>query len=275
MKIRTDFFVQEAPLFVLTLVVGIFVAYQYGTRFHASAIRPVEFSWMNALVFVAVFLALSFLLARYRVVARFSFRVFLALVIFFGAQAFFTLFLRVPWDFFAAVALLVITLAARSVWSHDLAVIIGIGSISALLGLSLTPTIALFALIGLSAYDIIAVYKTRHMVELARGMMESGAIFGFIVPAHIRGFVKTKTEAKIGEDFMVLGSGDIGVPLLFACSVVTTSLFSAIVIAVFAVLGLAITHLLFFAQRQRRAMAALPPIATASIIGYLVSLLVV
>ena len=72
---------------------------------------------------------------------------------------------------------------------------------------------------------------------------------------------------------MILGSGDIGLPLMFAASLVSTSLWAAVVVALFSVIGLFVTHVLFLNQQQRRPMAALPPIATMAIIGYLVALM--
>ena len=72
---------------------------------------------------------------------------------------------------------------------------------------------------------------------------------------------------------MILGSGDIGLPLVFVSSVAATSISRAIIVAVFVVAGLFLTHLIFVNQKERKPMAALPPIATMTIIGYLISLI--
>jgi hypothetical protein len=42
---------------------------------------------------------------------------------------------------------------------------------------------------------------------------------------------------------------------------------------VFSIGGLGITHWLFTSQRRKAAMAALPPIAMAAIVGYVVAIL--
>jgi len=119
----------------------------------------------------------------------------------------------------------------------------------------------------------VAVYVTKHMVTMARKMVEGGAIFGFLIPFEFKGFFygKNEAQAKVGENFMILGSGDIGLPLIFAASLVRISLASAIITAAFSVLGLFLTHIIFINQEKRRAMAALPPIATLTIIGYLIT----
>ena len=129
-------------------------------------------------------------------------------------------------------------------------------------------------MIALSFYDIIAVYVTKHMVRMARDMMDAGAIFGFIIPLDIKGFLSKKQEAQnqIGERFMILGSGDIGLPVILASSMVQYTVVGAVIVALFSLLGLFATHLIFVNQRERKPMAALPPIAIMSTIGYLLAL---
>ena len=121
---------------------------------------------------------------------------------------------------------------------------------------------AIVLLAVFSVYDIIAVYKTKHMVKMARDMMEAGAIFGLII------------ATKKPKDFMILGSGDILLPLILSATVAAYSILGAVIISLFAAAGLFVTHLLFSNQKRRKPMAALPPIATLSIIGYLVFLLI-
>ncbi len=271
---KSPFFLSEAILYACALAAGIFIAYVYGLKSPELAlVRPIEFSWGNAVVFATVFLVFSLVLARYRQLAGLTFRLVLLLVIFSGAQLFFATFLPSPWDLFAAVLVIAAYGILRIVAVHNVAILLGIAGVSAILGLSITPQTAMFVLAGLSIYDIIAVYRTRHMVRLAEHMISSGAVFGFIIPARMKDFFVQKRHAQPGEQFMILGSGDVGVPLLLICSTVTVSLSSAFVVAAFSLLGLALTHLLFVNQTQRRPMAALPPIATLAILGYLISLI--
>jgi presenilin-like A22 family membrane protease len=276
MKFRISFFLKEAVLFAAALAMGIFIAYHYGVvRIEANVVEPIDFSWSNVIVMVAVFLGFSFVMARFRRLASIVFQLFLFFVVFFGADLFFGAFLQSPRDLLATIATLGLMYALRNVLTHNIGIMLAIAGISAAIGLGLTPDIAMFVLMAMAIYDIIAVYRTRHMVRLAENMVQSGAIFGFIIPLRWRDFFTPRDKAKVGEDFMILGSGDIGVPLLFIASTVTTSLPGAIITAAFALMGLFITHLLFVNQKSRQAMAALPPIATASVVGYLISLFLV
>jgi presenilin-like A22 family membrane protease len=136
------------------------------------------------------------------------------------------------------------------------------------LGLSITPLVALVLLAGLSVYDIVSVYRTRHMVALANRMIASGSVFGFLVPARLSGFLMRRSDALNARSVMVLGSGDIGLPLVLATSALSQSIGAAILVAVFALVGVMLMHWLFVHQDRPRPMAALPPIAMAAILGY-------
>jgi presenilin-like A22 family membrane protease len=224
------------------------------------------------LMLVVFFFVFSFLISRYRSFANWAFRIFLALIIFTGAQIVFATVIGTPFDVMLALLVLVAIVLIRKVLIYDIGIILGISGISALLGLSLTPLVAATILVLLSVYDIIAVYRTRHMVHLARSMVQSGAIFGFLIPMSWHGFWEKKEHKHAPEKFMILGSGDIGLPIVFCASLVSTSLESALLVGLFSIFGVFLTHLIFVNQKKRQPMAALPPIATTVILGYLVSL---
>lgn len=146
--------------------------------------------------------------------------------------------------------------------------------IGAVIGLSFTPETVIILLVALSFYDIIAVYKTKHMVALAENMIKSRAIFGFVIPIAPSGFGEKMVRVVPGEQFMILGSGDVILPLLLSSSLVRVSLTASIIVAAFSAAGLFLMHLIFINQKIRRPMAALPPIALTAILGYLVASLV-
>ena len=54
--------------------------------------------------------------------------------------------------------------------------------ISSLFGVSMTILPALLLLVVLAVYDAISVYKTRHMVSLAEGVIKMKAPLLFVVP---------------------------------------------------------------------------------------------
>ena len=275
MKIRPKLFFKEALLFSATLAVGIFTAYRYSLMPDAIQLPELKLSFWDALLVIVV---LSFFVfaPKYKRVAKFSFKFFLVFVVFAGTQIIAGAFVSPPMDLAAAVIAVLVFIFLRNVLVHNIGVILGIAGIASVLGLALSPKTALFLLVILSFYDILSVYVTGHMVAMARNMIESGAPFGFIIPSEGASFLKSRQEAqaKIGEQFMILGSGDVGLPLILACSLVGLYMSEAVIVGIFSLAGLFLTHLIFVNQKVRKPMAALPPIATMAIIGYLVSLLI-
>ena len=275
MIIRLKLFFKEALLFAATLAVGIFTAYRYSLMPDAIQLPELKLSFWDALLVIVV---LSFFVfaPKYKRVAKFSFKFFLVFVVFAGTQIIAGAFVNPPMDLAVAVGAVLIFIFLRNVLVHNIGVILGIAGIASVLGLAISPKTALFLLVILSFYDILSVYVTRHMVAMARNMIESGAPFGFIIPSEGTSFLRPRSEAqaKIGEQFMILGSGDVGLPLILACSLVGLYISEAVIVGIFSLAGLFLTHLIFVNQEVRKPMAALPPIATMAIIGYLVSLLI-
>ena len=273
MTLKLNLYFKEVILFGSALLLGIFSA---NNLFKSGVVmaEPAKFELKDLFVFIILVLIL-FLLRKKQLVIGSVFRIFLIFIIIAGSQIVFGSFMPAPQYVFLSLALLLGYLFYRNVLVHNIAIIIGIAGITSMIGLGITPKFGVFLLVLLSFYDIIAVYKTKHMIKMAKSMMQSGAIFGFVVPSSYKGFVSRKehAQAKIGSDFMILGSGDIGLPLIMACSLVPVSLSGAIITALFSLIGLLFTHLIFVNQKERKPMAALPPIATMTIIGYLVTLL--
>lgn len=277
MKIQLSLFIKEALLFGSTLALGIFVAYRYVASFSASLITQAPVFSFEDLGIVIVVIVLMWLANRVPRVAHAIFWVFLTLIVLSGSQAVIGSFAPYPWDVVGSFAVLLIFFLLQNVLVHDIAMVVAIAGIAAVVGITITPSVGVVALVVLSFYDIIAVYKTKHMVRMAEGMIRSGAVFGFIIPNTFKKFFASRREARarVGTDFMMLGSGDIGLPAIFVASLVRQSLPEACIVAVFVMLGLFATHLLFVGQTNRKPMAALPPIATMTMLGYVVALLII
>ncbi len=264
---------KEFVLFATTLVVGIFSAYQYSTYPILEALPEIKFSWSDVVFFVLMALFI-FLTSKYKKLGKVSYRIFLILVVFSGTQIVAGSFLSQPNDLWATLFIILVFALIKNVFTHNIGVILGVAGIGSILGLSILPKTVVIIMIVLSFYDIIAVYVTKHMVSMAKNMMEAGAIFGFIIPSEIKGLFSNKQEAQaqMGDKFMILGSGDVGLPVVLVSSMVRYSVAGAITVAIFSLLGLLATHLIFVNQKERKPMAALPPIAAMSVLGYLLVL---
>jgi len=269
-----NIFLHELILFSLTQLLGIFVAYRYWFYLMPEGLATeVDFKFSYTDIFIILIFLLVFILISVKKgrAAGVFFKIFFWLIIFSGSQVVFYNFVSPFWALVFALALVFVTSKVQRVWLQNLGVVLGIAGIGAIVGLSLEPMTAVFVLAGFSVYDIFAVYLTGHMVKMAQTMIQAGAIFGLVIPSDLSGFKEKMISVRPGERFMILGSGDVVLPLILATSIVVFSLWQALVVAGFSMLGLFITHTLFVKQKERRPMAALPPIAAMSIIGYLIT----
>jgi presenilin-like A22 family membrane protease len=157
------------------------------------------------------------------------------------------------------------------VLNQNLLIIFSLAGIGASLGLSLKPESVILILIVLSVYDVIAVYKTKHMVKIAKDMIEAGTILGLVFPFEPIGLLRSTKEIKPGEGkFLVLGGGDVALPLIFSVSLIKIGIWKSFLVAFFSLLGLFANFLLFIFQKERRAIPALPLISLFSIVGYFI-----
>jgi len=119
-----------------------------------------------------------------------------------------------------AAATLIVALVKYPEWYIlDLAgIIVGVCSIG-IFGISLSIFLVIVLLIGLSIYDAISVYKTKHMIDLADAVMDLKLPVMLVVPK-VRTYsllketkgLKEKLEDKEEREAFFLGLGDIVMP---------------------------------------------------------------
>jgi len=263
----------EALIFTITLGMGIVSAYRLNKLINIErrTFSTVEF-WKFGLYFIGLTLFLVFFssVSKFQEGKSILFKLFFLFAVSLGALS-----LLGVWLPSELVLPLLIILIIAWMWKpliivHDLLVIMGIAGAGSLLGLSFIPELVILLLIIFSIYDFVAVYKTRHMVKMAKEMLRSGAIVGIVIPESLRGFKEDVNEVTPGEEFMILGGGDIIFPLVLCASLIPESLVGALIVAVFSLLGVLSSYWIFTSQRIRKPIPALPPIALLSFIGFLV-----
>lgn len=131
-------------------------------------------------------------------------------------------------------------------------------------------------LILVSFYDMYAVWKSKHMIKLAKFQTKSGIFAGLLLPYRMPKHVRKvkiskskKVKAVKGVRMAVLGGGDIGFPLLFAASVLKEYAligqgWLALLIPPFA--GIALIMLLTLGK-QNRFYPAMPFITIGCFVG--------
>jgi presenilin-like A22 family membrane protease len=234
--------------------------------------QPVEISVFQFLFsfFIATLLMLLFL----RIFkGKFMFEVFFSGAVIFGAQGPLGIIFAKFSAFLIAIAIAVLRFIYPRILTQNVAIIIGISGIAASLGMSVKPLMALIILILLSFYDIIAVYKTRHMIKLFKGMAKRGAVLALVIPKSFslwfKKFEIIKSENK--NEFIFLGTGDLALPIFFAISALSLGVEFSLFIIFGAVIGFAVNHIIFINQKEKKPIPALPAIAFFSILGYIFS----
>ena len=168
------------------------------------------------------------------------------------------------------------------VWLHNLVMIIAVASMAAVFGRLISPWTAMILLGALALYDFFAV-RFGYMLWMANKMSQTAALPAFILPRHAAELRSPVVHMDLGkvadtdpEDraYSVLGGGDIAFPLLLTASVYfARGLGSSLLIAAFALAGIALAYLIQAKILKGRPIPALPPIAVLSLAGLLIVML--
>ena len=136
-------------------------------------------------------------------------------------------------------------------------------------------------LVLVSIYDAYAVWKSKHMITLAKSQAKAKVFAGLLIPYKLGKGIKKGMKAKLVKRSSekvrtaILGGGDIGFPLIFAGVVLKElGVWQSLLIPIFACLGLAV--LLWFSE-EKKFYPAMPFISAGCFLGlgivYLLSLL--
>lgn len=286
-KARKQFwaiFLIEALLFSAASILAIVSAFELNKLVRAQKIylpaislQDFAFSFSIVTLFVLFFVF-------YKKNDKFKEVIFKGLFVvtcFWGGMTCLTLFIPVLGAVLITGIFIFFWLEAPRVWIHDVLMILGLAGAACFFGLGFNPAVVVALLVIFSFYDFIAVYKTKHMVKIAKEMIDKKVVLGFIIPKEIKYFKEKLNQVKPGEGFMILGGGDVVFPTLLAVSVVPSGFLKALVVVVFSLVGCFLSYWLFLKQEGRPRgypgcpdpIPALPPVALLAIIGYFATLL--
>jgi len=270
-------FIIEAFLFILTLGLGIAAAFRINQILAVQKITLPQVSSPEFIIYFLLGTLFLFLISHFLKLKKEKstiFRGIFILVVFFGGSLFLQIWIP---DILALILMffLVLWWAKRpSVLIQDICVILAIAGVGSSLGVTFAPLTIILLLVIFSIYDFIAVYKTKHMVKMAKEMIENKAILALVIPQTLYGFKENLGKIKLGGQFLILGGGDVIFPLLLSASLIPQGVINSFIVAIFAVVGLAVSFYIFSSQKFRQAIPALPPIALFSIIGFLITLII-
>lgn len=204
---------------------------------------------------------------------RFLFELIFSLALFGGVWFLASLFFPGEAAILAASLLTLARFFVPYVLAQNIIMILGLSGVAVALGATTVWPSLLWILIILSVYDIVAVYETKHMVTMFRGLVERGVIFALILPERWQGLFTHLRNVKPGEGFFFLGSGDLALPAIFVVSAFVSRPALGIGAAIGSLIGLFFTDLIFVWGRKRP-MPALPPIALGTIVGFFMAMVI-
>ncbi|RLE45283.1 hypothetical protein DRJ25_05905 [Candidatus Woesearchaeota archaeon] len=147
---------------------------------------------------------------------------------------------------------------------HNLSELFIYGGLAVIFVPMLTPVYAIILLLLLTLYDMYAVWKSKHMIAMAKFQTKAGIFAGFMLPYVEKGKGKKRPRVRTA----VLGGGDIGFPLIFSGTVLASmGLYSALVIAFFSTFSL---FLLLLFSKKDRFYPAMPFLTAGCLVGFAV-----
>jgi presenilin-like A22 family membrane protease len=266
----------EGGLFLLTSLLAVAGAFELNklaevkkVYLPTTSLQDFLFSFLFVTFFVLIFIS-------YKKAGKFKeliYKGFFVITVFWGGMTVLNLFLPVFGAILIMGILIMFWFEFPAIWVHDILMILGLAGAASFFGLGFTPSVVVALLLIFSVYDFIAVYKTKHMLLMAKEMIEKKVILGFIIPKEIKYFEEKLKEVKPGGNFMILGGGDVVFPNLLAVSVIPSGVSKALIIVLFSLCGSFFSYWLFAIQKDKEPIPALPPVALFSIIGYFITLL--
>lgn len=211
----------------------------------------------------------------------------------------------IPESYWWIAWLLALGIASWKLWwpnviIYNIAEVLMYAGIAVLIAPILDVFWMIILLLLISLYDAYAVWKSKHMVKMAKFITHSNAFAGLVVPYKTKGkkglTVKLPRGKHKGKSLKkgashksaILGGGDITFPLLFGGVVLQqkvglfvaagvafkSAVWQAFGISLFIALGatLAVAGLFFFAKKDTF-YPAMPFITTGCLLGWLVTLL--
>jgi len=179
-----------------------------------------------------------------------------------------------------ATAILIVALIKYPEWYiiNLCGIIVGVGAIG-IFGISLSIFLVIVLLIGLSIYDAISVYKTKHMIDLADAVMDLKLPVMLVVPKtrkysllkETKG-LKEKLESGEEREAFFMGLGDIVMPGILVASALHNIAGNGFLIALSVMLGTLLGFaVLMSVVIKGKPQAGLPYLCSGAILGYVVS----
>jgi presenilin-like A22 family membrane protease len=254
-------------LFLLIQLIGVYLGYKTILAMQQSMVEPVQEASFGFLIFFEILLVTVFVL----VIIRYA-KSFLKAFILVPTSVFIVFFfmdlldgiipqpLPVWIGAIAAIALICSAVMRKDMLSQNLIIILSVTWASANVGAMIGFAPVLVLAILLAFYDFVAVFKTKHMVTMAKEIVAQKIPATMVIP--------TK------EHVYQLGGGDLFIPIMMSVSIIRELSLTA---ALFTLTGACIGMAGIFAYmtgKKKMPLPALPPIVACALLGLLAYLVI-
>src|SRR3989344_4981590 len=205
-------------------------------------------------IFISILLATALALLIIKWQKRKLWKLWFFLSVLLALTIAFNPFISQLFAFILALILTYIKVFRKNVIMHNFTELFIYGGLAAIFVPVLSITAMIILLIIISIYDMIAVWKTKHMISLAKFQASENIFAGLLIQ-----YGKNKNA--------ILGGGDMGFPLLFAGVLFKT--FSWLSLIVVLTTTLALTILLLKSQKNKF-YPAMPFLTAGCLLGYLI-----
>lgn len=280
-------------IFLLAQFIGLGILYKYIDPIKSQETGKTEFkdlpigerppvdertSFIPVIIAVIIGTVILLLLMKYKLALIWKLWFLMAVVI--SLSTAWAAFIPIEIAFAAAFIFAIWKIFKPNVWVHNFTELFIYGGLAAIFAPLFNLWSISILLVLISIYDAYAVWKSKHMVTLAKSQTEAKVFAGLLIPYSLKGFLKKKvkesttekaskkssiTLPKVSVRTAILGGGDIGFPLIFAGAVLKElGLWQSLIIPFFALAGLAL--LLYYAE-EKKFYPAMPFISVGCLVG--------
>lgn len=284
-------------IFLLAQFIGLGVLYNYIDPAKSQETGKTEFkdlpigerppvnentSFIPVIIAVIIGTIILLVLMKYKLVLVWKLWFLMAIVI--SLSTAWAAFVPVIIAFIMALLFAIWKIFKPNVWVHNFTELFIYGGLAAIFAPLFNLWSISILLVLIALYDAYAVWKSKHMVTLAKSQTEAKVFAGLLIPYSLKGLLKKKGDkskglkaaAKISKTASaalpnvqvrtaILGGGDIGFPLIFAGVVLKElGLWQSLIIPFFALAGLAL--LLYYAE-DKKFYPAMPFISAGCFVG--------
>ena len=270
-------------IFLLAQFIGIAALYQYidpvkteetgETTFKELPIGerpPIDEKVSYLPLLLAILIGTGFLLLLIKFKLIWLWKVWFLIAVLIALLVSFSAFIRIEIAILLALIFSLWKVFKPNIWVQNLTEIFIYGGIAVIFVPMLNLISVAILLILISIYDAYAVWKSKHMIKLAKSQAKAKIFAGLLIPYQLakkqKKKVKKKTKTvKVKVRTAILGGGDIAFPLIFAGVILKEmGLWQSLIIPFFALAGLSI---LFWKAKEKKFYPAMPFISVGCFIG--------